>query len=181
RTSEGLRNDDAIKLMEQSSVDFHYDTVNPFAFEPYIAPHIAANETNTQIDFDVIKKAYLAISDAVDIVIIEGAGGWMVPVNEGQTMADLAVFLGQPVINVVGIRLGCLSHALLTTQAIEASSLPLAGWIANHLSSETMRGQENIATLENKITAPCLGKISHMKDLNPSTASSYLNISTLLS
>lgn len=159
RTADGLRNDDAVRLMQQASVDIPYDTVNPYAFEPPIAPHIAAAETNTRIDLGVVKKAYLEIAETVDIVIVEGAGGWLVPVTEQETMADLAVTLGLPVINVVGIRLGCLNHALLTTQSIIASGLHHGGWIANHLSTVTERSAENVDALRARITAPLLSNV----------------------
>lgn len=180
RTADGLRNDDAVRLMQQASVDIPYDTVNPYAFEPPIAPHIAASKTNTRIDLGVVKKAYLEIAETVDIVIVEGAGGWLVPVNEQETMADLAATLGLPVINVVGIRLGCLNHALLTTQAIKSCSLPIAGWVANHLSHETPHNRENIQALTARISAPCLGVIPFQPDADNKTIANYLGIQPLL-
>ena len=160
-TSDGLRNKDAVLLMQQASVDLPYDIVNPYAFEPAVAPHIAAVEAGVKIDIDVICECYLKIADKVDVVIVEGAGGWLVPISENETMVDVAIALALDVITVVGIRLGCLNHALLTSQSIEASGLNHRGWIANHLSVATERAAENINTLCARISAPLLDEVPY--------------------
>ena len=117
-TETGLRNDDAVQLQNASSVKLSYDVVNPYAYEPAIAPHIAAQAIGEHIALDKITTCYRQIASEVDIVIVEGAGGWLVPINDRETMADIARQLGLPVILVVGMRLGCLNHALLTAESI---------------------------------------------------------------
>ena len=161
QTKNGLRNEDAVLLMQQASVDLAYDIVNPYAFEPAVAPHIAAAEAGVEIDIEVIRQCYLKIAEKVDVVIVEGAGGWLVPINENETMADVVKALSLDVITVVGIRLGCLNHALLTSQSIKASGLNHRGWVANHLSAATERAAENINTLRARISAPLLDEVPY--------------------
>ena len=160
-TSDGLRNEDAVLLMQKASVDFPYEIVNPYAFEPAVAPHIAAAEAGVEIDIEVIRQCYLDIAEKVDIVIVEGAGGWLVPINENETMADVVKALALDVITIVGIRLGCLNHALLTSQCIKASGLSHRGWVANHLSVATDRAAENINALRVRISAPLLDEVPY--------------------
>ena len=157
-TVEGLRNDDALRLSQQSNVDLPYDLINPYAFEPAIAPHIAAEQADIEIDLNVIQQNYQKIQQQVDAVVVEGAGGWLVPLNKSQTMADLAIQLELPIILVVGIRLGCINHALLTVKAIESTGLSLQGWIANH-PEPSEQGAEIVKTLKQSIKAPCLGNV----------------------
>lgn len=180
QTPQGLRNDDALRLLQEANVDIPYEIVNPYAFELPIAPHIAAEKEGIEMNIDTLVQAYQKIATEVDVVIVEGAGGWLVPFNEKQTMADLAIRLGLPVINVVDIRLGCLNHALLTTQSVKKSSLPLVGWIANHLSKDTYRDAENITALKKRISATCLGNVPYLQNDDPTLVSEYLNISALL-
>lgn len=179
QTENGLRNDDALKLMQQADVDLPYETINPYAFEPAIAPHIAAADVNVEMSIDIIVDAYKVIADKVDVVIVEGAGGWLVPFNETQTMADVAIQLALPIINIAGIRLGCLNHTLLTTQSISLNSLPLAGWIANHISEKTSRDDENIKTLQDRLSSPCLGNVPYLENSNSETVSKFLTITAL--
>lgn len=160
-TPAGLRNDDALQLMRESSVDIAYERINPFAFEPPIAPHIAAQQSHTIIDLETIKDSYSQIANSADIVIVEGAGGWMVPINESQTMEDVAAGLSLPVILVVGMRLGCLNHALLTASRILDKNLSLVGWVANHVDENMLQQAENIETLKKRIQAPYLGSVAH--------------------
>ena len=161
QTSDGLRNEDAILLMQQASVDLPYEVVNPYAFEPAVAPHIAADEAGVEIDIEVIRQCYLKIAEKVDIIVVEGAGGWLVPINAKETMADVVKALSLDVITVVGIRLGCLNHALLTSQSIAVSGLNHSGWIANHLSAETECASENVNALRARIQAPLLEEIPY--------------------
>ena len=158
QTAAVLRNDDAVQLMQQSSISLDYDQVNPYAFEPAIAPHIAASQCGVRIEPERILRTYSELTDLVDCVLVEGAGGWLVPLNDSATMADLAVQLGLNTILVVGIRLGCLNHALLSAAAIQSSGLKFAGWVANCLPS-TRAGavDENINSLKSRISAPLLG------------------------
>ena len=161
QTSDGLRNEDAVLLMQKASVNVPYEVVNPYAFEPAVAPHIAAAEAGVVIDIEVIRQCYLDIAEKVDVVVVEGAGGWLVPINDNETMADIVKILRLDVITVVGIRLGCLNHALLTTQSIMTSGLNHCGWIANHLSPATERGVENINTLRTRISASLLDEVPY--------------------
>ncbi|MDQ7072403.1 MAG: dethiobiotin synthase [Gammaproteobacteria bacterium] len=173
QTDHGLRNDDALQLIDQSKVDLPYDRVNPYAFEPAIAPHIAADKVGTTIDLSVISNNFKQIKKQAGAVVVEGAGGWLVPINYKQTMADIAVEINLPIIVVVAIKLGCINHALLTIKAIEMSGLTIQGWIANQVQSNS-HSDEIIYTLQQMIKAPCLGVIPHLK-VNES-ASPYLNL-----
>jgi dethiobiotin synthetase len=157
-TKDGLRNDDALRHIKASNVDIEYEVLNPYAFEPAIAPHIAAQAVNVDIDLTLIKHQFEDIKNQVDTVVVEGAGGWLVPINASQTMADLAQLLNLPVVLVIGIKLGCINHALLTVNAIEQHGQSLLGWVAN-CSSDNAQTEEMIATLTTKIDAPCLGII----------------------
>ena len=157
-TAQGLRNDDALALTKQADVLLAYDTVNPYAFEPAIAPHIAAQKIGVNIDLSLIKNCFQQIKSQADSVIVEGAGGWLVPLNEQKTMADLAVELGLPVVLVVDIRLGCINHALLTVAAIKQSGLVLQGWVANQRTHNS-QAIEIIKTLQQAISAPIIGNI----------------------
>jgi dethiobiotin synthetase len=161
-TTDGLRNDDALALNQHADGDLPYELINPYAFEPAIAPHIAAQQAGIEIELDKIRQNYTLIKQQVDAVVVEGAGGWLVPLNHEQTMADLAVFLDLPIILVVGIRLGCINHALLTVKAIESTGLKFQGWIANH-PEVSEQSEEIVKTLKQFIKAPCLGNIP---DLN---------------
>lgn len=146
-------------LLAASSVNVARQHINPYAFDSPIAPHIAAQQAGVEIDLAVIRRAYWELSAEADIVIVEGAGGFLVPVNQHQTGADLAKILNLPVILVVGMRLGCLNHALLTAQAIKAAGLTLAGWVANCIDPQMLVLAENIATLEQRLDGPLLGVV----------------------
>jgi len=149
QTVDGLRNNDAILLQNAMSMDFPYHHINPFAFEPPIAPHLAAEENNTELTVkNVIKSCNPILNSDYDVLLIEGVGGWNVPLNDKEYLPDLAAAFGFPVILVVAIRLGCLNHALMTWQNMKARNTPIAGWIANCIDPEMLYQQENIATLE---------------------------------
>jgi len=165
-TPEGLRNQDAVLLAKESSIVFDYDQINPYAFELPIAPHIAAEKLNQRIDIDIISNLYTRIKSKVDVVIVEGAGGWLVPVNDLQSMADVAAILELPVILVVGMRLGCLNHALLTAESIRSTGLPFAGWVANYIDNTMLNQQDNIDSLKKRIQANFLGSIAYQNDIN---------------
>lgn len=158
-TAEGLRNEDALRLLSASSLSLDYPTVNPFAFEQPVAPHLAAQLANQLIEINKIQLAYDSICQKADTVIVEGVGGWLVPINATETMADVAQSLDLPVILVVGIRLGCLNHALLSMASIKQSGLSLAGWVANRLDNQCLLAEENIRYLQRKIHAPLLADI----------------------
>jgi len=157
-TENGLRNDDALQLSQQSNVDLDYETLNPYAFEPAIAPHLAAQQIAVEIEIDKITTCYRYIEQQADVVVVEGAGGWLVPLNQTQTMADLAIALDLPVILVVGIRLGCINHALLTIEVIRQSGLTIQGWVANQIEGNP-QSEQIVTTLKSRIEAPCLGVV----------------------
>ncbi len=159
RTPQGLRNDDALQLQQQASMPLDYAEVNPYAFEPPIAPHIAARQAGVRIDLDTIHRGVRHLAGRSDVVCVEGVGGWLVPLNTRETVADLAASLGLGVVLVVGMRLGCLNHALLTAQAIEAGGASLTGWVANCLPPLPEYLDENINSLKSMISAPLLGVV----------------------
>jgi dethiobiotin synthetase len=162
RTPEGLRNEDALQLQRQASMPLDYGAVNPYAFEPAIAPHIAAREAGEEIRIDTIVRGMHQLAGEADIVCVEGVGGWLVPLNGRETVADLAVSLGLGVVLVVGMRLGCLNHALLSARAIEADGARLAGWVANCMPPAADYLDENINTLKSMVNAPLLGVVPAM-------------------
>jgi len=158
-TPEGLRNDDATRIQAQASQWVDYDLVNPCAYEPPIAPHLAAEMVERPIQFDAIKTAYRNLADQADTVVVEGVGGWRVPLGEGKAVSDLGVELALPVILVVGMKLGCINHALLTAEAVQASGLQLAGWVANEVDPGMLASEGNLETLKACIKAPLLGVV----------------------
>jgi len=177
KTAAGLRNDDALQLMQQSSIRLDYDQVNPYAFEPAIAPHIAAAQAGVRIEPERILQTYNDLTNRVDCVLVEGAGGWLVPLNDSATMADLVVQLGLNAILVVGIRLGCLNHALLSTMAIQSSGLKFTGWVANCLPS-TQGGavDENINNLKSMISAPLLGIVPVLPEVSAAAVAGCISL-----
>lgn len=170
-TIEGLRNDDAVQLRQQADVELPYELMNPYAFAPAIAPHIAAEQVGKVMDIELIKHNFELIRLQSDVVVVEGAGGWLVPINAKATMADLAISLNLPVILVVGIGLGCINHTLLTVKAIESTGLKLQGWVANNLKYNS-EAFEIIETLTQRVSAPCLGHVPKLKDNE--SAANYL-------
>ncbi len=158
---ETLVNDDVLQLEAASNVKAPRELINPYSFNAAIAPHIAAEKTGVEIKIDVIQQAFKRLADMADIVIVEGAGGFLVPLNDEQTMADLAMALNIPVILVVGMRLGCINHSLLTVEAIQARNLSLHGWVANQIDPNMQMLAENEATLDARIKAPKLFSLSY--------------------
>jgi dethiobiotin synthetase len=148
--------EDVLALEAVANVKAPRSLVNPFAYHEPIAPHIAAALEAKPIDIATIQSAFTQLQAISDCVIVEGAGGFLVPLNDRQTLADLAVALQLPVVLVVGIRLGCLNHALLTAEAIQSRGLKLHGWVANECAGVMPRFEENLATLAQRIQAPCL-------------------------
>jgi dethiobiotin synthetase len=151
------RNEDVEQLIAASSVKAARDLVNPYCFGAAIAPHIAAAAERRTIEADLIVAAFRQLAKQTDLLLVEGVGGFRVPLGDDFDTADLAVHLGLPVILVVGLRLGCLNHALLTAEAIAVRGLPLAGWIANRIEPDMPRWQDNIAALRQRLAAPLLG------------------------
>ena len=156
-TAEGLRNEDAVALQGAMNVRASYADVNPYAFEPAIAPHIAAKEAGSCIDFEVLDRSYERLSLQSEVTIVEGAGGWLAPLDDARTFADLAARWQLDVVLVVGLRLGCLNHALLTVESIHRQGLSVAGWVGNSVEPTFPRRDANVQTLRTRIAAPCLG------------------------
>jgi dethiobiotin synthetase len=154
-------NDDVEAIRAASNIDLPRQIINPYCFQPAIAPHIAAAEAGVQIEFGLITASCYEARQIADLVIVEGVGGFCVPLGKDLNTADLAVELGLPVILVVGMRLGCINHALLTAEAIAARGLRLAGWVANHIDPTMSRFDQNLATLQVLLPAPLLGVVPH--------------------
>lgn len=163
-TPDGPRNSDAVALMAAANVEAPYQVVNPYCFLPPISPHIAARESGVTIDLALIRRRYESLADAADCVIVEGAGGWLAPIGDSTSMADLAVALALPAILVVGLRLGCLNHALLTRESIRGRAVPFAGWVANAVDPLFERAAENLATLAARLAAPPLAHVPRLTD-----------------
>jgi len=175
-TAAGLMNEDALQLQRQSSVALPYALVNPYAFEPPIAPHIAADQVGVTIAIDTIRSAFADIAVSAECVLVEGVGGWQVPLNADETLADLARALDLEVILVVGIRLGCLNHALLTAQSITACGCTPAGWVANRLPPPADCARENINALKSRLLFPCLGEVPVIQCVEPELVAGYLSL-----
>lgn len=170
-----LLSDDVLQLQQASNVDLPRETVNPYAFEPPLAPHIAAQMAGVHIELGLLHAAFKKAAEAVDVLVVEGVGGFRVPLNDQEDTADLATLLRLPVILVVGMRLGCLSHALLTAEAVAARGLRLAGWVANGIDPEMAVQQENLQALQHRISAPCLAVISFREKPDFRDAASILD------
>ncbi|MBS0425581.1 MAG: dethiobiotin synthase [Proteobacteria bacterium] len=170
---------DVEQLIATSNISAARAHVNPYAFDPPVSPHIAAQQAGVEIDLAVIQHAYQVLSSQSDVVIVEGAGGFLVPLNAQQTGADLARALNLPVILVVGMRLGCLNHALLTAQAIKIAGLTLAGWVASGIDPQMLALEENIATLEQRLDGPLLGKVPFDLEMDIQESARLLDIVTL--
>lgn len=154
-----LVNEDVLALSDASNINAPLDLINPYRFAPSIAPHLAAMRTGVEMNLDVITHAYQQLAAMAEVVIVEGAGGFIVPINQCETLADLALKLDIPVILVVGMRLGCINHALLTVEAIETRGLKLAGWVANQIDPNMTMFEGNLSSLQQRIAAPCLSVV----------------------
>jgi dethiobiotin synthetase len=179
-TPEGLRNADALALLDAMNVRAKYSEVNPYAFAPAIAPHIAAQEAGVSIDFGVLDRAYERLRMQSEVLIVEGAGGWLAPLDATRGFADLAAHWQMDVVLVVGLRLGCLNHALLSAESIERRGLRLCGWVANAIDPGFERLEENISSLRSRISAPCLGFFSFAPQADPDSLARLLTVNALL-
>jgi len=180
RTDEGLRNDDALALLGECSLALRYEEVNPLAFEPAIAPHLAAREAGVVLNVAALRGPVQRILDKrADLTLVEGAGGWRVPLEGQASLADLAISLRLPVILVVGVRLGCINQALLTAEAIARDGLQLAGWVANVVDPQTSRLEDNLATLAERLPAPCLGCVPRLAAATPAAVAAHLDLALL--
>jgi dethiobiotin synthetase len=172
-------NEDALRLRAASSMQATYGQINPYCFPHPIAPHLAARHAGARIDFPRIEASYHELAGQSDEVIVEGAGGFCVPLNEKLDIADMVKQLDLPVILVVGMRLGCINHALLTVRVIADYQLECAGWVANVLEADMPSLQENIETLRERIAAPLLGVIPYQEQPDAQVAAAHLQLELL--
>ena len=156
-----LRNEDALLIQQHASVKIDYDLINPYAYQAPVSPHIAG--AGNPVVINKIVAGFDKLKTLADIVLVEGAGGWYTPLNEYETIADLAKSLALPVIMVVAIRLGCINHASLTYRAIQHSGLPCAGWIAMCTDPDMLNREDNIQTIKSAIDAPLLGVLPYQQ------------------
>jgi len=176
-TGEGPQNEDALMLQAAASTELSYQQVNPVALDEPMAPHIAAKEQGKQLSADRLTGFCRGITMLpVDLVVIEGAGGWRVPINNRESMAEIPKQLNAEVVLVVGLKLGCINHALLTAQAIRSDGLKIAGWVANTMDEDMLRLDENIDTLKQLINEPCLGVIPKLSDKSPQHVATFLTV-----
>ena len=157
RRGEAWVSEDVLALRAASTVAVPPELDNPVALPDALSPHLAAARAGRHITVAELLASQRALQGWADVVLVEGAGGWRVPLNDRETLADLAATMAAPVVLVVGLRLGCLNHALLTAEAIRADGLHLAGWVANRITPDMACVDENIATLRQRLAAPLLG------------------------
>jgi dethiobiotin synthetase len=180
-TPQGLRNDDALLLQAESSPPVAYDTVNPYCFAPAIAPHLAAAQQNVELTVAALAEWYRRAAAQCDAVLVEGAGGWRVPLHPAGFLSDLPEALELPVVLVVGLRLGCLNHARLTYEAMVASGrCRFTGWVGNSVDAGFEQSAANVDTLARLLGAPPLAVISRLPDASVTSAARALESSALL-
>lgn len=179
QTPLGLRNDDALALQQAANVPADYDIINPYCFAPAIAPHLAARQVGVPIELPKLESAYSQLKAQADVVIVEGAGGWRVPLEPEGYLSDFAEALRLDVVLVVGLRLGCLNHAVLTAEAIRSGPCRLVGWVGNTIDPEFAPLQDNLATLTQRLPAPCLGVLPYAVHPDPAQLSGLIDLSRL--
>ncbi len=171
-----LRNSDALAIQSVCSTDIPYHLINPYCFEPPVAPHLAADMSGTRVDLPIIQAAYDELVQHNECLIVEGVGGWRVPLNDELDIAALCRALQLPVVLVVGMKLGCINHALLSAQAIVNDGVSLLGWVANCVDPEMHLLEENISTLQRLIPAPLLGTIPFLSHITPALIAERLRL-----
>jgi dethiobiotin synthetase len=174
-SAEGLRNSDALRLQKASTYQADYSILNPCCYEPAIAPHLAAQASGVEIHSASIVENYHYLSNLADWVLVEGVGGWRVPLGDQVSLVELVRQLDLPVVLVVGLKLGCLNHAILTAEAIQHDGMRLKGWIANQVDPHMEYPEDNIVTLRNWLSAPCLGEIPYQPGLKAEGLAAYLH------
>ncbi|WP_110600548.1 dethiobiotin synthase [Salinicola lusitanus] len=185
RAPQGWRNADALAIQAQCHPALPYEAINPFAFEPAIAPHIAAHEAGVALDIPRLAAPMRTLLErGADLTLIEGAGGWRVPLNARESIPELAVALQIPVVLVVGVRLGAINHARLTLEAIQRDGVRIAGWVANTLEPDTPRLEENLEALTHWLGVqggvPCLGVVPWLASPDAETTADFLDLEPLL-
>jgi len=164
RTVSGLINDDAQQLLNTSNCSFDYHDINPYVYEEPIAPHIAAEKTGQPIDSRILTRHLTRLSEGSDVVVVEGAGGWQVPLSATETIADWIGGLACPVILVVGLRVGCINHAVLSYKDILRGPNQIVGWIANTVTEDVGNVSEIISYIDHIIDAPLLGTVPFLEN-----------------
>ena len=180
KTEQGFRNSDALYLQNAATVEVVYDDVNPYALELPASPHIAARHEGISIEYSVLSDKLSQHKQGSDIVLVEGAGGWRVPVSDSDCLSTWVQKEKLPVVLVVGIKLGCLSHAMLTYDAIKADGLEVVGWVANRVNPGTEHYADIIEMLEQKIDAPKIGEIPYVPSVKRKGLAKYINVDPLL-
>jgi dethiobiotin synthetase len=179
RESDTLMNEDVRALKLAGNVAAPDALMNPYCFEAAVAPHIAAMQAGITIDLDRLKNAFTELAARCDVVIVEGAGGFRVPLGAEWDTSDLARALDIPVVLVVGMRLGCINHALLTAHAVRIAGLTLAGWVANHIDPALACAEENVAALRERLEAPMLGRVAFGENADPDLIARRLSLESL--
>lgn len=180
KTEDGFRNSDALHLQRVSTVEVAYEDINPYALELPASPHIAAKRENVTIEYPVLSEKLAQHKQDADVVLVEGAGGWRVPVSDSECLSSWVQQEKLPVVLVVGIKLGCLSHAMLTLDAIKADSLEVVGWVANRINPGTEHYADIISMLEDKMNVPKLGEIPYVPSVKRQDLAKYINVDPLL-
>jgi dethiobiotin synthetase len=174
-TPLGLRNADAELLIAHSAGTINYAQVNTYAFAEPIAPHLAAADAGVEMSIEPIQTAFAALSTAAQFTVVEGVGGWMAPLGCALMQSSLVHALRLPVVLVVGLRLGCINHALLSARAIAADGCELAGWIGSCIDADMLRLEDNLASLRMRLQAPCLGVLPFSPTPDPNVLAVHLN------
>ncbi|WP_243048067.1 dethiobiotin synthase [Dyella sp. RRB7] len=177
-TAEGLRNEDGLALQGASSAPMPYEWINPIALREPVSPHLAAAHEGVEIRLAPLFEAFERLRDIHDVVLVEGVGGWLVPLSRGLLASDIARQWQLPVILVVGLRLGCINHALLSARAIATDGCRLVGWVGNLIDPDMAAVDENLATLRQLLPAPCLGVLPH--GVPAHVAASQLDVGAIL-
>lgn len=179
KTEQGLRNSDALHLQQAANLDVEYDLVNPYALSLPASPHIAAIADDVEVDYQVLSNVLEQHKQNSDFVLVEGAGGWRVPVSKQDCLSTWVKQEKLPVVLVVGIKLGCLSHAMLTAEAIKADGLELVGWVANRVNPGVEHYAEIIEMLEGSMGAPKLGEIPYVPGCKKRDLGKYINLDVI--
>ncbi|MGY3570101.1 dethiobiotin synthase [Vibrio paucivorans] len=180
-TELGMRNSDALHLQQAANVECDYKDINPYTLELPASPHIAAKHENVSIEYGVLSEKLMLHKQNADVVLVEGAGGWRVPVSDTDCLSTWVKQEQLPVVLVVGIKLGCLSHAMLTAEIIKADGLNLVGWVANRVNPGTEHYAEIIEMLEDKMDAPKLGEIPYVPRVKRKDLGKYIDLAPLMS
>ncbi len=167
KIKDRLINEDAKLIMQNCSQKVSYNLINPFVFELPIAPHVAAKHEGVVIELDQITKNYHLLKSMCDVLVVEGVGGWRVPVTNEHSLTDLVSKLNLSVILVVGMRLGCINHAILTAEAINADGINLCGWVSNHLDRVYSNSEETIETLKKRLHCPHIADLRYNSNFDP--------------